>query len=40
MKNRFKALQVQDEYNRYKTLDQEKRLNYHNSIHERLSKDK
>ena len=33
MKRRLQALQVQEEYNRYKTLDQEKRINLHNEIH-------
>lgn len=40
MKRRFKVLQVQDEYNRYRTVDQEKRINQHVEIHSRLLKDR
>jgi hypothetical protein len=40
MKKRFKVLQVQDEYNRYRTVDQEKRINMHQEIHSRLLKER
>ena len=33
MKRRFKVLQGQEDYNRYKTIDQEKRINQHQNIH-------
>jgi signal transduction protein with GAF and PtsI domain len=31
---------VQDEYNRYRTVDQEKRISHHMEIHSRLLKDR
>ena len=33
MKRRFKVIQGQEDYNRYKTIDQEKRINQHHKIH-------
>ena len=33
MKNRFKVIEGHDQYQRYKTIDQEKRIDQHNSIH-------
>ena len=40
MRNRFKVLEGQNQYNRYLTLDQSKRIEHHNSIHEKISKEK
>jgi phosphoenolpyruvate-protein kinase (PTS system EI component) len=40
MKKRFKVLHVQDEYNRFKTVDHEKRINLHMDIHSRLLQDR
>lgn len=40
MKCRFKVLKVQDEYNRYRTIDQQKRINFHKEIHHKLQKDR
>ena len=39
MKRRVKVLQGQEDYNRYKTLDHEKRINRHQEIHERIVRD-
>jgi len=33
MKNRFKVLEGQNDYNRYRTLDHTKRIERHISIH-------
>lgn len=40
MKRRFQVLQVQDDYHRYRTIDQEKRINLHMDIHSRILKDR
>lgn len=40
MKKRFKVLQVQDDYNRYKTIDNEKRVNLHQDLHVKLVRDR
>ena len=33
MKRRFQVLKVQEDYNKYRTIDQEKRIDRHNFIH-------
>lgn len=40
MRNRFKVIEGHDQYQRYRTIDQERRIDYHNSVHEKLSKEK
>lgn len=40
MKRRLLVLQGQEEYNRYKTLDHEKRINRHHELHQSILKDR
>ena len=40
MKNRFKVIQGHDQYQRYKTIDQSRKISLHDSIHEKITKDK
>jgi hypothetical protein len=40
MKNRYLVLRRRDDYNKYKTLDQEKKINLHQMIHDRLQNER
>jgi phage shock protein A len=40
MKNRYLVLRRRDEHNKYKTLDQQKKLSLHHMIHDRLKNER
>ena len=40
MKNRFKVIEGRDQYQKYKTIDQAKRIEKHEKVHERIAKER